>query len=79
MQSNTVRISKNVELYIISDSITQKWAEPATGGVLLKKGVLKSFANFTEKKKTCVGAFRHATLLKIDSNTGAFLKKLRNF
>ena len=44
----------------------------------IKKGVLKGLANFTEKK-TCVGAFRHATLLKIDVNTGVFLKKLRSF
>ena len=45
----------------------------------LKKGVLKNFANFTEKHLgwslflNKAAALRHATLLERDSNTGVFL------
>ena len=40
---------------------------PATEGVLLKKGVLKNFTNFT-RKHLCWSLF-----IKRDSNTGIFL------
>ena len=46
----------------------------------VKKGVLKTFANFTEKYM-CWSLFvikLPATLLQRDSNTGVFMRNLRN-
>ena len=54
-------------------------AGAATGGVLLKKVVLKHFQIFTGKHLSWslylikFKAFRPPTLLKIDSNTGVLL------
>ena len=61
--------------------------EAATGGVLLKKGVLKNVAKFTEKhlRQSLFNKFtglRPSTLLKkrlAGSGTGVFLWILQNF
>ena len=53
------------------------YAEATTGGVLYKKANLKNLAILAGN--TCVGAFRSATLLKKDSNTGVFLWILEIF
>ena len=53
----------------------------ATGGVPVKKGVLKNFANFSAKYlcwSWSVYDFRPVALLKRDCNTGFFLWNLRN-
>ena len=65
-------------------SIVDHYLEVATRGVLWKK-VLKNFAIFTGKQLCWslflikLQAWRPATLFKIDSNTGVFLRILRIF
>ena len=63
----------------------RRHAEAATRGVLLKKGVLKNFAIFTGKHLCCglflikLQAFRPATFLNRDSNTGVSFLNIPKF
>ena len=72
-------------LKTISTGVFSQKRQKQPPEVFSKKGALKNFANFT-RKYPCwslflikLQAFRPATLLKRDSNTGMFLLTLRNF
>ena len=77
----TTKFSKLESISTIEDN----YLEAATGGFFIKKAALKNFAIFTGKQLCWslflikLQAFRLATLLKRDSNTGVFLCILRSF
>ena len=76
-----MKLSKLKSIFSIEDN----YLEAATGGVPMKKTLLKNFAIFTGKQ-VCwrlflikLQAFSPATVLKRDSNTSVFLCILRIF
>ena len=70
-----MKLSKLKSIFSIEDN----YLEAATGGVPMKKTLLKNFAIFTGKQVCWRLFFRPAAVLKRDSNTSVFLCILRIF